>query len=207
VDVAEAQVAEARSKVSRTRIVAPTDGLVLSRTAEVGQVASPGTSVLFHLARNSEIEMRGQVAEQDVPRLKDGQNAKVYLSGVTKSFDGKIWQIGAIIDSLSRQGTVRIALPARERDLRPGAFARADIEVGAASGAIVPQTAVLTDEQGSYVLLVQSDLHLARQAVTVGGTHRDGLLITSGLTAGQKVVATAGVFLHAGERVTVAAGS
>lgn len=204
VNVAEAQVAEARSKVSRTRIVAPTDGLVLSRSAEVGQVATPGVSVLFHLARNSEIEMRGQVAEQDVPRLKNGQNAQVHLSGVTQSFEGRIWQIGAIIDSVSRQGTVRIALPEHERDLRPGAFARADIEVGATSGSIVPQTAVLSDEQGSYVLTVQNDLHLARQSVTVGGTHRDGLLITQGLVAGQKVVATAGVFLHAGERVNVA---
>ncbi|HTP38295.1 MAG TPA: efflux RND transporter periplasmic adaptor subunit [Steroidobacteraceae bacterium] len=204
VDVAAAQVAEARSRLERTRIVAPTAGLVLARSAEVGQVATAGVTVLFRLARNGELEMRAQVAEQDVPRLRDGQIAQVRLSGVSRSFAGRIWQVGAIIDPLSRQGSVRIALPERDRDLRPGAFARADIEVGASVGAIVPQTAVLSDEQGSYVLTVQNDLHLARQPVTVGGAQREGLLITQGLVAGQKVVATAGVFLHPGERVSLA---
>ncbi|MFT3905025.1 MAG: efflux RND transporter periplasmic adaptor subunit [Steroidobacteraceae bacterium] len=204
VGAAEAQLAEMRSKLARMRIVAPTDGLVLTRTAEVGQVAVPGTTVLFRLARNGEIEMRGQVAEQDVPRLRIGQEAQVWLSGIDRPFAGKVWQVGAIIDPASREGSVRIALSSREADLRPGAFARAEIAVGATQGSIVPQTAVLTDEQGTYVLAVQADQKLERRAVTVGGAHRDGLLVTAGLKSGDRIVATAGAFLRPGEKVTVA---
>jgi HlyD family secretion protein len=203
VKAAEAQVRDARNKLAQTIILAPTDGIVLTRTAEVGQIAVPGSTVLFHLARDAEIEMRGQVAEQDVPRLSLGQTATVRLDGVAKSFTGTIWQIGAIIDAGTRQGTVRIGLPA-DRNLRPGSFARADIEVGSTTGVLLPQTAVLSDEKGSYVLVVGSDNKLERRGVTVGGARSEGLLVSQGLSGSERVVAIAGAFLRTGEIVAIA---
>jgi HlyD family secretion protein len=207
VALAEAQLSESQARLARTRVVAPSDGVVLTRTAEVGQIASPGATVLFRLARNAEIEMRGLVAEQDMPRLRPGQTARVYLSGIAQPFVGQVWQVGAIIDPATRQGTVRIALPSNLPDLRPGAFARGEVQVDMQHGAVVPQTAVLADGAGSYVLSVDADGEVVRHAVTVGGAHRDGLLITSGLGSGERVVATAGAFLREGEKVAVAAGA
>ena len=203
VKAAEAQVRDARNKLAQTTILAPTDGIVLTRSAEVGQIAVPGSTVLFHLARDAEIEMRGQVAEQDVPRLALGQTATVRLDGVAKSFTGTIWQIGAIIDAGTRQGTVRIVLPA-DHNLRPGSFARADIEVGSTTGVLLPQTAVLSDEHGNYVLVVGSDNKLERRAVTVGGARSEGLLVSRGLNGSERVVAIAGAFLRTGETVAIA---
>ncbi len=203
VKVAEAQLAEAQNRWSKTSVVAPSDGIVLTRNAEVGQIAVPGSSVLFRLAHNGEIEMRGQVAEQDMPRLEVGQQAEVRLDGVPRPFVGKVWQIGAIIDPVTRQGTVRIALSATDQDLRPGAFARADIKVGATAGTILPQTAVLSDEQGTYTLVVGSDSKVERRAISVGGARSEGLLVTGGLTGSERVVAIAGGFLRPGEEVKV----
>ena len=204
VKAAEAQLADARNKLAHTTILAPTDGIVLTRTAEVGQIAVPGSTVLFRLARNGQIEMRGQVAELEVPRLKVGQEADVRLEGVARAFTGTVWQIGAIIDSASRQGTVRIALSAEDQDLRPGAFARADIHVGSNTGVILPQTAVLGDDQGTYVLVVGPDNKLMRRPVQVAGARSEGLLVTDGLDGGERVVAIAGAFLRVGEAVSVA---
>lgn len=207
VKAAEAQLAEARTRWQRTTVVAPSDGIVLTRAAEVGQIALPGTAPLFRLARGGEIEMRGQVAEQDMPRLRVGQTALVRLDGVARPFTGKVWQIGAIIDAVTRQGSVRIALPAADQNLRPGAFARADIQAGASVGVILPQTAVLNDEQGTYALVVGADDKLERRAVTVAGAHSEGLLVSSGLTGNERVVAIAGAFLRTGEQVQVAPGA
>ena len=200
---AEAQVVDARNKLAHTIIIAPTDGIVLMRSAEVGQIAVPGSTVLFHLARDGQIEMRGQVAEQDVPRLALGQGATVRLDGVSNTFTGTIWQIGAVIDAGTRQGTVRIVLPA-DRNLRPGAFARADIEVGSTTGVLLPQTAVLSDEKGTYVLVVGGDNKVERRAVTVGGARSEGLLVSQGLNGSERVVAIAGAFLRTGETVAIA---
>jgi HlyD family secretion protein len=201
VKAAEAQVADARNRLAHTVVLAPSDGIVLTRTAEVGQIAVPGSTVLFRLARDGQIEMRGQVAEQDVPRLAVGQQARVRLDGVARTFTGTIWQIGAIIDPTTRQGTVRIALQAADQDLRPGAFARADIQVGSTMGVILPQTAVLSDEQGLYVLIVDADHKLERRPVTVAGARSEGLLVSAGLNGTERVVAIAGAFLRTGEVV------
>ncbi len=207
VKAAAAQLAEAHTRWQRTAVVAPSDGIVLTRAAEVGQIAMPGTAPLFRLARGGEIEMRGQVAEQDMPRLKVGQTALVRLDGVARPFTGKVWQIGAIIDAVTRQGSVRIALPAADQDLRPGAFARADVQAGATVGVVLPQTAVLSDEQGTYTLVVGAEDKLERRAVTVAGAHSEGLLVSSGLTGNERVVAIAGAFLRTGEQVQVAPGA
>jgi HlyD family secretion protein len=204
VKLAEAQLSEARTRLERTNVVAPSDGVVLTRTAEVGQIALPGTSVLFHLAKNAAIEMRGQVAEQDVTWLKIGQAVKVYLDGAPQTFIGHIWQIGAVIDPGTRQGSVRIALPYADPNLRPGAFARADVDVGTSRGVIVPQTAVLSDDAGTYAFIVDTDQRVVRRAVKVGGAHAEGLIVTAGLNDELRVIAIAGAFLRAGERVNVA---
>lgn len=202
VEAAEAQVADARSRLAHTVISAPAAGIVLTRTAEVGQIAVPGTTVLFHLARDGEIEMRGQVAEVDMPRLAVGQKARVRLDGVARIFSGTVWQVGAVIDPATRQGTVRISLPSADPDLRPGAFARADIPVGSTLGATLPQTAVLSDDRGTYVLVVGKDNKVERRAVHVAGARSEGLLVSAGLTGAERVVAIAGAFLRPGELVS-----
>jgi multidrug efflux pump subunit AcrA (membrane-fusion protein) len=128
----------------------------------------------------------------------------VRLEGVPHAFAGTIWQIGPIIDPTSRQGTVRIALSSEDQDLRPGAFARADIHVGSSTGVILPQTAVLADDQGTYVLIVGPDDKLVRRKVQVAGARSEGLLISDGLAGSERVIAIAGAFLRIGEAVSVA---
>ncbi len=204
VKAAEAQLADASSRLAHTRIVAPTDGIVLTRSAEVGQIAVPGSTVLFHLASSGQVEMRAQVSEQDLPRLKVGQAADVRLDGVARTYRGTVWQLGAVIDPATRQGTVRIALGPAEQDLRPGAFARAEIRIGGSRGAVLPETAVLSDDQGTYVLIIGPHDKVERRAVKVGGMRSDGLLVSDGLDGTERVVTIAGAFLRSGETVRVA---
>jgi multidrug efflux pump subunit AcrA (membrane-fusion protein) len=112
-----------------------------------------------------------------------------------------------VIDSNSRLGTVRIALPTEQGDLRPGAFARASIHVESVPGVLLPQTAVLSDDKGNYVLVVDAQDKLQRRDVSVAGARPEGLLVNAGLTGSERVIAIAGAFLRAGESVQVATAS
>jgi RND family efflux transporter MFP subunit len=194
---------EAKARLGKTEIVAPADGIVLTRNAEVGQTASPGGEPLFRLARDGEMEMRGQVAERDLAELSVNQSAQVYLTGIDKPFAGKVRLLGAIIDPQTRLGEIRIAL-APDAKIRPGAFARADVIVGAAQRPILPQTAVLSDSQGTYVLILDEQNRTVRRAVRVADTIPEGLVIGAGLKGDERVVSTAGAFLRIGEKVRVA---
>jgi len=200
VKVAAALLAEARARLARAELRAPADGVILTRNVEVGQTASPGGEALFRLSKGGEIELRGQVPEQDLPLLKVGQTVNVLLTGSTQGYPGRVRLLGAVIDPTTRLGMVRVALEP-DQNLRPGAFARAEVTVSNAERAVLPQTAVLTDDRGSYVLTVDDKNKVARRAVRVSGMVRNGVTISGGLDSDERVIATAGAFLQEGELV------
>lgn len=203
VNVAAAQLAETQAWIARTEIRAPSDGVVLTRSAELGQTASQSGGALFRLARGGDVEMRGQVAEQDLVRLELNQPAAVYLTGIAKPFTGRVRLLGAVIDPKTRLGEIRIALDP-DPALRPGAFASGEVTVGKASRPVLPQTAVLSDLQGSYVFVVTADKVVERRAVRIADTTTAGVVIGDGLKGDEQVISLAGGFLRAGERVEIA---
>jgi RND family efflux transporter MFP subunit len=206
VKVVAAQLAEAQARLTRTRIVAPIAGTVLTRKAEVGQIANPGGDALFRVASGGEVEMRGQLAEQDLAQVKIGDAAIVHITGVPQSFEGRVRLLGAVIDPQTRLGEIRISLTP-DPALRPGAFARGTVSVGKAMRPVVPQTAVLSDGSGSYVFVVDAKSHAERRAVRVADTSDQGIIIASGLNGSERVVTTAAGFLRDGEEVKVSDAS
>lgn len=199
-----AQLQQMRAQLALTRIVAPVAGTVLTRSAEVGQVATPGGPPLFTLEADNRVELVGQVAEQDLASLRVGQRAEVRLIGYRQEFPGRIWLLGATINAETRLGQVRIAL-ASNPALRPGAFAHAVISVSHAERPVLPQTAVLTDSRGSYVFIVNRHDIVVRRPVELAGVVASGVVIARGLSGRERVVTLAGGFLQSGERVRVAA--
>ncbi len=206
VEVAAAQLAEARARLYRTELRAPDDGLVLTRSAEVGQFPTPGGEPLFRLSRGNEVEVRAQLAEQDLPRVAVGQPVVVRLTGIADAFKGRVRLIGPVIDPVTRLGWMRVALEPHPQ-LRPGAFARGEVAVGDARRAVLPQTAVLSDSNGTYVMIVGADGKVARRSVTVVDTIPQGVVIGTGLRGDERIVATAAAFLREGEAVKVVEAS
>jgi len=203
VKVVAAQASVMRAKLALTRIVAPVDGTVLTRNAEVGQIAGSGGPALFQLEDSGQVEMIGQVAEQDMAGLKVGQSASVYLVGNSKPFVGRIWLLGAVIDPQTRLGEVRIELHP-DPALRPGAFARSMVTLDRAERPVLPETAVMADSAGSYVYVVGRDGLVERRTVQVGSVIPTGVVVAEGLTGRERVITMDGGFLHAGEKVSIA---
>ena len=200
VKVAAALLAEAQARLARTAVRAPADGILLTRNVEVGQTATPGGQALFRLSKNGDVELQGQVAEQDLPLLKVGQAVNVRLTGESKIYEGHIRLLGAIIDPQTRLGMARVALTP-DPNLRPGAFARAEVTVSNADREVLPQTAVLSDDKGNYVMIVNAQRKIERRAVRVSGMVPSGVTIAEGIGSKERVVTIAGAFLQEGELV------
>lgn len=200
VRVAQAQLGANGARMGRLDIRAPAGGLVLTRAVEPGQVVGGGGSVLFRLARGGEMELKALMSEGDLARMTVGIQAKVTPVGSPTSYNGQVWQLSPVIDPQSRQGTVRIAL-SYDKGLRPGGFASAGIVSGAVEVPMLPESAVLSDPQGNYVLIVGKDNKVERRAVKVGSVTDDGVSIVEGLAGAEQVVLSAGGFLNAGEKI------
>ncbi len=200
VRVAGAQLGVLQAQTRRLNIVAPASGLVLERRLEPGQVVSAGSGVLFRLARGGEMELKAQLGEVDLGQLAQGQSVQVTPAGSTKSFTGQIWQIAPVIDPQSRQGTARVAL-AYAPELRPGGFATATITSGTLVAPVLPESAILSDNQGSFVYVIDKDNKAQRRPVKTGIVTDDGIAVVEGLAGTERVVLRAGGFLQPGEKV------
>jgi HlyD family secretion protein len=200
VKVAAAQLEEAKARLARADVRAPADGIILTRSVEVGQTAMAGGEALFRLSKDGETELRGNVAEQDLPLLKVGQTVDVRLTGTSKIYQGRIRLLGAVIDPATRLGTAKVSLTP-DPNLRPGAFARAEVTVSNAERAVLPQTAVLSDDKGNYVLVVSPQGKVERRTIHVSGMVPSGVTISDGLNPKDQIVTSAGAFLQEGETV------
>ena len=200
VRVAQAQLNQTRAEIGRLDIRAPSSGLILARTIEVGQIVSPGSPALFRLAEGGAMEMRAQLAQQDLAAIRVGMPASVTPVGTDAALSGSVWQVSPIIDPQSRQGEVRIAIP-YQQSIRPGGFAEARIASGATTAPLLPQSAVLSDEKGNYVYVVNARNEVERRNVRVGSVDENGVTIAEGITGQEAVVLSAGPFLNAGQKI------
>lgn len=200
VNVARSQAAELRARNARLNIVAPAAGLVLSRDVEPGQTVSAGSGVLFNIAQGGQMELLAQVGETELAALSVGVEADVTPAGYNRSFTGQVWQLSPTIDPQNRQGTARIALP-YDQALRPGGFATAVVRSGTVSAPVLPESALQSDAQGSYVYVVGPDNRVSRRNVQLGAVTANGIVIAGGLAGTEQVVLRAGGFLSEGDAV------
>lgn len=200
VRVAQAQLNAARARIGRLDIRSPAAGLVLERNVEPGQVVSPGSGALFRVAKGGEMELLAQLSESDLASLRVGAPAVVTPVGTDRKFSGQVWQVSPIINEQNRQGIARVAL-AYDPALRPGGFANVEIVSGSQEAPVLPESAILSDERGSYVYVVDSNNKVARRAVQTGPVTPQGIAITGGLSGRENVVLRAGGFLNPGETV------
>lgn len=200
VRVAEAQYKEATARNGRLDIRAPAAGLVLTRAVEQGQVVGAGSNTLFRLAKGGEMELRAQMAEGDLAKIHAGATATVTPVGSTESFTGQVWQVSPVIDPNTRQGIARVALSYNPA-LRPGGFAQAELVTGQVDAPLLPESAVMSDQNGHFVYIVDGNDKAQRRAVKTGQVTDKGVIILDGLSGNERVVLSAGAFLNPNEAV------
>lgn len=200
VRVAQAQLGASRARIGRLDVRAPAAGLVLDRNVEAGQVVGGGSGALFRIAQGGEMEVLARLPQTDLARLSVGVPATVTPVGSDQSYQGQVWQVSPIIDPQTRQGEARVLVP-YNRELRPGGFASVEIRAGSTTAPLLPESAVLTDDNGTYVMIVGPNDTVVRRPVRIARVTDSGVVIGEGLSGNEQVVESAGAFLNAGERI------
>ena len=199
---AQAAAARLRSLLTQQRklnVVAPVSGLVLERTVRPGDLSAGGATPWFRIARNGEVELRAELAETDLLRVRPGQTATVTLPGGGVA-QGRVRLISPQIDPQTKLGEVRVSLPVRG-DIRAGGFARAEFADVAAPGLSVPETAIRYDAAGASVMVVGADNRVRRVPVQTGQRGSGFVQLLRGPPAGARVVQNAAAFLLDGDAV------
>jgi len=200
VESARADLQSSTLRLKFTNVTAPDDGVITARTVTVGQIAQAGGEML-RVLRNGRIEWRGEVPEARLGELKPGQ--RVTLTTADGAVvNGAIRVVAPTIQAGNRTGLVYVDLPPNDR-LRPGMFARGDIEITRAMAFTVPLQSVVSSDGYSYVFVLRSDNTVERRRIETAGVRDSEIEVTSGIEAGDMVVGKGAGFLKDGDLVNV----
>ncbi len=195
----QAQTANIELQLLRTEVVAPVSGEIVQRNAQVGSIATAAASAMFTLIRNSELELRSDVAEADLLRLAKGQTALLTVSGAATPIKGSVRLVEPTIDATTRMGRARIKIDDASQ-IRSGMFVEAEVLVAARETLAVPVTALGKTAEGLSVMRV-TDGTVARVQVKTGIRDAGWVEITEGLASGDIVVTKAGSFVRQGDKI------
>lgn len=206
--VAEAEVAQLVATVTRaqvdledTVIRAPTDGVILEKFKEVGEIAVPGgfegSGELIRMANLDDMRAELDVNESDLSRVRIGQPAEVEPDAYPeRSYRARVVKLYPQINR--QKGTLKVEVGIEDPDewLRPDMSVRITflaeaqpVAEGEPEPALVsaPREALRSDAAGSYVWVVTGGA-LRRQAVEVAGDRGDRVIVATGLAGGEAVV-------------------
>jgi len=207
---AEAALVQARSQsqaqanqVGYARLQATAAGVVTALEAEVGQVLAAGQPVL-RLAHDGPRDAVFNVPEQSVQAFRIGMPMQAQLAGSSELLKGRVREVGASADPLTRTFAVKLALDGSER-LPLGATVNVlvPLQAGVTGQAIqLPTTALRQQGKDTAVwLLDEASMTVQPQKVTLGPMQAQQVAIASGLQPGQKVVVAGVHVLSPGQKV------
>jgi HlyD family secretion protein len=199
VAVVDAQIADINLKLSRTEIKAPVAGQVVERNALIGSIASAAGKAMFVLVRDGQLELRAEIAEQDVLRLEPGQKAVLKVAGIEQRLTGVVRLVEPTVSTQTRLGRVRIRID-DSASVRWGMFADADIVTQQKEAVALPVSAIGINAGGATALKV-NDGRVEEVRVVTGIREGNLVEIVSGIAEGDIVVARAGAFVRNGDRI------
>jgi membrane fusion protein, multidrug efflux system len=198
--MAEAAYHETQTILGYATITAPFDGVVSKKTANVGDLASPGVPLL-HLEDLKKLQVVLSVPEALVLQIAPGENLPVHIPAAGLHLQGFVAQVAPAVDPLSRSATVKIDIEQAPR-LQPGQFARVVLPGRTSPTLYVPIAAVHRFGQMETVFVIEENgIHL--RLVRTGAMVDDRMEILAGLEPGETVALHPGPGLIDGRSVRV----
>ena len=188
---AKAALQQARTAFSYSHIVAPFDGLVTERKADVGTLASPGMPV-FTVEDLRRYRLEATVNETDLRFVRQGQQVSVSIDAIgDRELKGNVVEIVPAADPGSRSFLVKVELPS-DPALRSGLFGRAHITRGERMALLVPRTAIVERGQLQGIYVLDQNRIAGLRYITLGKQSAQQVEVLAGLQLGEMLIGDPG---------------
>lgn len=188
--LAQAEAAEriAKKNLADCVLRAPFAGYISKRMVDVGNNVGPGIGC-FQLVKIDQIKVKVSVPEKEIAGIHIGQSMHFTVSALgDRAFTGRVKEKGVQANPLSHTYDIKLELPNAGHALLPGMVCSVVMRTGGGNGDIViPQEAVLIDDDGTYVWMAK-DGRAVRQSVTTSDVNDRGTIISGGIAEGDRVI-------------------
>jgi len=202
--ISKAQLEEVRARLDRTRILAPTAGVLNDLRVEEGEYVQAGTAVA-EVVDTDTVKVAVEVPERDIPFFATGQKANILADakGQENSLVGTITFVSELANQQTRSTRMEITVENKQALLRSGQIVRARLTRQVLQDAIlIPLLAVIPMENTNAVYIVNSS-QAQRREVELGIIKGDRVLVTRGLTPGDWLIVAGHRFVAPGQKVNV----
>lgn len=194
---------QAQIGVAKNRVTSPLAGYLVNRTAEPGEFANPGVALAEVIVYDT-IVVHAQVPESELRHLNDSETIEVHFPALQKSFEGTIHRVGLRPLGATSTYPVEIRIDNEDLQIRPGMRADLRFEREHYEQVImVPREAVLEGYNAREAMVVNEDGTAELRQVKVGPGNATHIMITEGLSAGDRLIVRGHRALVSGTRVDV----
>jgi len=189
----------AQAKGGRYALQAPIAGVVAERHLNPGQELRPDAAdPAFTVTDLSHLDAVVDVSEADVAHLQVGQTVRVEGQGLNEPIGGHISHVGVVMDPAVRRIPVRVHLDQPTTQARPEMFVRlTPVDAEAPAAVAVPNSAIVTTGQHSFVFVEGQPGNLFKTPVTLAARGREVSYVGHGISAGARVVTQGAILLDA----------
>ena len=198
-DATIVSVRENRTTAAPEAVIrAPIDGTVVEKLVTPGQLIQAGTTQCFTIADLSTVWVMANAFESDLRGVAAGEDASITTTALPQPIRGKVIYVGALVDPASKATAVRLLAPNPRGILKRDMLVNVTITSNQGrNGLLIATSAVLRDDQNlPFVYVALPNNHFARRAITIGTRTGDSYEVTSGLSAGERVVVDGALFLQ-----------
>lgn len=181
----------ARTQLQRTSLVAPFSGVISERTAERGMNVMAGQQI-YRLVDISSVDVKMSVPEGEVSSIKVGARARVSVKAVGgKSYEAVVKEKGVEANAVSHTYSMKLGIVNSDGKLMPGmvcSVEMAEVSQSSVGTLAVPLNAVKLDSDNRRFVWLAVAGKAHQQYITIGDFVEGGVIVTSGLKAGDKVI-------------------
>jgi membrane fusion protein (multidrug efflux system) len=195
VQMAQARVRQAELNLSYTTVEAPISGITGRAQQSIGSLVQPNaeSGLLTTLTRADPVWVRFALSEAEYARLRGnegkGQEVKLELAdGTLYPVSGKVNFAGSTVDAATGTVQMRAEFPNPKLQLLPGQYVRVRVVAGTQEAIVVPQAAVMQNESGRFVWLVDAEGKAVQRAIRAGNWLGGDWVVLEGLKPGDAVI-------------------
>jgi RND family efflux transporter MFP subunit len=188
-----------------TILRSPINGFVSARNFDAGDLFSM-SSPIFTVQQVTPVKLLVGISESEYTKVKKGQAVTLTVDAIPgQTFNGKIERIYPTVDPATHTFKVEVNVPNADRVLRPGMYARVNVNFGFRRSVIVPDQALVKQEGTGtrFIYVLKADNTVSYLPVTIGRHMGQEYEILSGLEEGATVVVKGQSSLRDGVKVNV----
>ena len=179
----------AKKNLQDCDLYAPQNGYIGTINAQVGSNIAPMQPAIVILDI-SKVNVNFTVPEKEISSIKIGQTATVSITALDgKTFTGKVFDKGISANIVSHSYDVKIAINNADKALLPGMIGKVNLsDSSIVSECVVPASVVLLNNDNSKFVWIDSLGEARKRNISIGGYSGNGVLVSEGLSAGDKVI-------------------